>query len=205
MELHPTHLSGAPFFIFAAVIVASALTAVTVADARRQALSFFFFSMALGSLIYLEAGVVPALFVALLGIACVAFFWGKLSSSDKARNKAEVGVAVEEGPNRPVAFFLTLCLAMVLTPIWGHSIWRGHQVEPIAPTGMALWGTLSGANVAWFLAVVALALIIFFTLVNLQKLRPSHSVRLDQSHKLPQNQSSTSSSFDQTTYGDNQS
>lgn len=173
MELHQTHLSGIPFFAFAAVLVAAGIASVTVADARRRALSFFLFTLTLGGVMFLEAGPAPGLAMALLGLVSALFFWRKSSQTNPTSAKQKNHIAVEEGPNRPVAFFITLCLIMVLTPIWGYSIWRGHQVDELSTTTPALWTSLTGANVALTLAIVTLAIVIVVSLSALKAAIPA--------------------------------
>lgn len=172
MELHPTYLNGTLFFVFATVIVSSALAAVTVADAQRRSLAFFLFALATAGMIYLESGPLPALSLALLGVVSVLLFWRKASQSDRTGVEHANAVAVEEGPNRPVAFFITLCFVMVMTPIWGYSIWRGHQVESETETTRALLSALTGENVALLIALLTLLLIVCAALLSLRQRAP---------------------------------
>lgn len=157
------------FYLFAAAVIAAAVSAVTLADARRTALAYFSLSAALGALIWLLSAPAPAVALVVLGALVAALYWRTAVSAPRL---TVVEPSMEDGPNRPVAIFITLCLTLILMPTWINSIWKSHVMTPLDDVTAGITTLAASEYLPLILAVGILALFVALVIFSARAAAP---------------------------------
>ncbi|HSG98695.1 MAG TPA: hypothetical protein VLB27_01510 [candidate division Zixibacteria bacterium] len=169
MITHPAPFSELGFYLLAAAIVAAAVSAVTLADARRTALAYFSLSAALGALVWLLSAPAPAVALLTLGALVAALYW---RTAINAPRLTVVEPSMEDGPNRPVAVFITLCLTLILMPTWINSVWKSHVMTPLVDVTAGITALAVGEFLPLILAVGVLALFVALVIFSVRAAAP---------------------------------
>ena len=149
-----SHLGPVAFYVLVGLIIAAAVGAVTISDARRTAFSFVCLSVLLAVALTFEVSPVTGLAAIIPGLVVGALYW---RSETGSANLPVADPEMEDGPNRPVALFIALSLLLILTPVWINSMWKGHAVTALEHIPDAVFSSLTGKNSAEFGAILALA------------------------------------------------
>lgn len=169
-------MSEIGFFVFAALLISSAVSAVTITDLRKASLAFFLMNLTLASFFLIEGSGLLALIQFLLGATVSAILLRKSSDSEKA-----TGISMVKSPNGAIGLFIIICFTMIVTPVWMYSVWRTQPGETPVQLSEALFELASGD---YLLAFVAAFFMFSLALVSLWKKSPS-------AREIPSEQSGT--------------
>lgn len=169
-------MSEVRFFIFAALLISSAVSVVTITDLRKAALAFFLLNVVLASFFLIEGPALLALVQFFVGAAVSAFFLRRNSESERAS-----GISMVKSPNGAIGLFILICFTMIVTPVWMYSVWKPQPGD--AP--VALSEALSELAGGQYLLVIAAALMMFTVVVvsfwrkptRARNISPGQSVR----------------------------
>ena len=152
-------MSEIGFFVFAALLISTAVSAVTITDLRKTGLAFFLLNVTLSSFFLIQDSGLLALAQFLLGATVIAFLLRKNSASERTS-----GVSMVKSPNGAIGLFILICFTMIITPVWMYSVWKSQPGE--APVGIAESAgklfALAGGNYA---VVFAAAFLMFIVVV----------------------------------------
>ncbi len=153
-------LSDTVFYLFATVIVAGALSVVTIRSPKGAVFAFSVFCLCLGGLFYALAMTTIAVAQSIIGVVALIVYQIKFG---RAGERADDRVSMLASPNQTVAVFLLLCFFIAMTPVWIYSIWSPQAGEAPASPDMALLTQLSGQYLPTVVGVLlALSIVALF-------------------------------------------
>ncbi len=171
-------MSEIGFFVFAALLISTAVSAVTISDLRKAALAFFLLNLVLASFFLIESSGILALVQFSLGATVSVFLLRKFSESEKT-----TGVSMVRSPNGMIGLFILICFTMIVTPVWMYSVWISQPGDAPAQLSEALI-ELAGGDYA----LTIVAALSMFTLVAVSILKKPFSakkVRSTHVHRRP--------------------
>lgn len=154
-------MSELSFFVFAALLISSAVSAVTITDLRKAALAFFLLNLVLASFFLIEGSGILALVQFLLGVTVSVFLLSKFSDSEKS-----TGVSMVRSPNGMIGLFILICFTMIVTPVWMYSIWSFQPGDAPAELSQALIELAVGD---YALTIVSVLLMLALVVISLWK------------------------------------
>ena len=160
-------MSEIGFFVFAALLISSAVSAVTITDLRKASLAFFLMNLTLASFFLLESSGLLALVQFFLGATVSAILLRKSSASEKG-----TGISMVKSPNGAIGLFILLCFTMIVTPVWMYSVWSTQPGEAPVQLSEALFELASGDYLLAFVAAL-----LMFTTAIVSLWRKSSSAR----------------------------
>lgn len=113
-------LTDALFYSISAIIVAGAVSVVTIRSPKGAVVAFAIFCLSLGGLFFAMSLSILAIAQAVIGFVALAVYQIKFG---KTGERADDKVKMIYSPNQSVAIFLLLCFMIAMTPVWIYSVW----------------------------------------------------------------------------------